>query len=527
MISANLTSIYYDNDFFTAPAEIKNPCPNQRAITRPLLFIHNYSLFIFGSILNFVAFIILMQRSLRCHSTFAYLAFLSLSNGLLSLVRFIHWMSTYYLHIHFENNLYTCRFSHFALDFLTHFSLFTLVCVNIDRARTVTRNAPRRQYPNSAFQMVVVKEFLIGIILCIYHFHWLVKFGYEVSDDETQQTVCSSDPNRTPLYFLFLSSIYPIFELIIFFCLPLLMNMICTILILRSLRLRMRTAERFGPRRPSVTNAKKQKLNERICEKLACCFPSTTIISNVYSCCCFQIQFRRHSELRLKMGRTQQSLTKYEEENNASQQRQSPRSASCLSQDIQQITTTSIILHKKHRIRRIRDIHLSAMLITLTILYLICNLPFNFHQTFGTKLYEHNSNACAIKFIHLLLDTLQQTYFSTNFFLYVLTNRRFREAFYTAIMKICTRKQQYFHKRNIQRRKGPIISLNEPTPYFNRLSNEYEIISVSAQQNHNNIHSDMELTEMPPFHQRTILRQNENNELMSKTVTSEELSSEE
>ncbi|CAF1984058.1 unnamed protein product [Rotaria magnacalcarata] len=526
MISVNLTSIYYDNGFFTVPTEIKNPCPNQRAITRPLLFVHNYSLFIFGSILNIVAFIILMQRSLRCHSTFAYLAFLSLSNGLLSLVRFIHWMSTYYLRIHFENNLYACRFSHFALDFLTHFSLFTLVCVNIDRARTVTRNTPKRQYPNSAFQMVLVKEFIIAIILCVYHFHWLVKFGYEVSDGETQQTICSSDPNRTPIYFLFLSSIYPIFELIIVFCLPLLMNMICTILIVRSLRLRMRTAKRFGPPNPVVTNAEKQKIYQRICEKLSCCFPSTTIISNVYSCFCFQIQFRRHSELRLKMGRTQQSLTKYEEENDASQRRQSSRSASCLSQDNQQMTTASIILHKRQRIRRIRDIHLSAMLITLTILYLICNLPFNFHQTFGRKLYEHNSDACTIKFIHLLLDTLQQTYFSTNFFLYVLTNRRFREAFYAAIMKICTRKQQYLRKRNNQRKKRPIISLNEPAPYFNRVSNEYQIISISTHQNQGNIHSDMELIEVPSFHQRTILRPNDENEFMSKTITLEELSSE-
>ena len=86
-----------------------NPCPNQRAITRPLLFVHNYSVFIFGSILNILAFIVLMQSSLRCHSTFAYLAFLSLSNGILSFVRFTQWMITFYFKIQVENYLYLVK----------------------------------------------------------------------------------------------------------------------------------------------------------------------------------------------------------------------------------------------------------------------------------------------------------------------------------------------------------------------------------------------------------------------------------
>jgi len=176
---SNYTNSYYDTNLFLSQIELTNPCPNQRAISRPLLFVYNYSLFIFGSILNILAFFILMQGSLRCHSTFAYLAFLSLSNGLLSLVRFIQWMFTYYLKIGFENYLFTCRFYHFTLDFLTHFSLFTLVCVNIDRARTVTKNRPNTKFSKSTFHLVLIKEFIIAFILCSYHFHWLVKFGHE------------------------------------------------------------------------------------------------------------------------------------------------------------------------------------------------------------------------------------------------------------------------------------------------------------------------------------------------------------
>ncbi len=170
---SNYTNNYYDNNLLT------NPCPKQREISRPLLFVHNYSLFVFGSILNLLAFFILMQGALRCHSTFAYLAFLSLSNGLLSLVRFTQWMFTYYLNIQFENYLYTCRVYHFTLDFLTHFSLFTLVCVNIDRAATVTKSRPNTKFSKSTFHRVLIKEFIIAIILSAYHFHWLVKFGHE------------------------------------------------------------------------------------------------------------------------------------------------------------------------------------------------------------------------------------------------------------------------------------------------------------------------------------------------------------
>ena len=173
---SNYTGDFYNDAHAT---ELGNPCPNLRAISRPLLFVHNYSLLFFGSICNILAFFILMQGSLRCHSTFAYLAFLSLSNGLLSLVRFAQWTFTYYLHIQFENYLFSCRFHHFILDFLTHFSLFTLVCVNIDRARTVTRSRPNTKFARSTFHTVLIKESMIAAVLCAYHFHWLVKFGHQ------------------------------------------------------------------------------------------------------------------------------------------------------------------------------------------------------------------------------------------------------------------------------------------------------------------------------------------------------------
>jgi hypothetical protein len=177
----NYTNVFHNVSLLES-LENENPCPRQRSITRPLLFVHNYALFFFGSIFNFLAFIILIQRSLRCHSTFAYLAFLSLSNGLLSLVHSSKWMFNYYFHMKFEDSLIFCRFHRFSSDFLTHFSLFTLICVNIDRARTVTTNRPNTKYSKSKFRMVFIKECIVAGILCAFHFHWIIKYGYEGND---------------------------------------------------------------------------------------------------------------------------------------------------------------------------------------------------------------------------------------------------------------------------------------------------------------------------------------------------------
>lgn len=175
----NNQSGFYQNTTSFSPFQSSNPCPKQRNITRPILIVHNYSLFFFGSIFNFLAFAILIKRSLRRHSTFAYLAFLSFSNGLLSLVHCSKWMLKYYFNIQIGNYLFGCRFDRFSSDFLTHFSLYTLVFVNIDRARTVTRRKPGVTRKKSQFRTVVLRELFVALILGIFHFHWMIKYGHQ------------------------------------------------------------------------------------------------------------------------------------------------------------------------------------------------------------------------------------------------------------------------------------------------------------------------------------------------------------
>ncbi|CAF1019424.1 unnamed protein product [Adineta ricciae] len=525
MNNINITTYVFGNTTLLPTRHLAYQCPDQRAITRPLLFVHNYSLFVFGSILNILAFFILMQGSLRCHSTFAYLAFLSLSNGLSSLVRFIRWMFSYYLNIQADHYLYTCRLSHFSLDFLTHFSLLTLVCVNIDRAQTVTRNRPNTKFSSSTFRRVLIKELLIAVVLSAYHFHWLVKFGYEVNDGKTKEIICNYEKKRTSqIYFYFLSVLYRRIELFVFFCFPLFINILCTILIVRSLHLRMRTAKRFNPYRRTARHSKQSQFLKRIQHVFSCLVPRTTTRSNIYSCFGFRIQCRRHTELRLKFARKEPQLLRQEDENDSNDRQQSLSLNNDLLSDMPQITTmTATILNKTHRSRRIRDIHLSAMLIVLNILYLIFNLPFNLYQNFVSDTHKNPRDACVAAFTYLLLDTLQQTYFSTNFFLYVLTNRRFREEFTNTIIKLCTRKQEYLLRKSMRQRRARSLSLIPSTAIITNFNGDYQ---ANVAQNRDSIRSDIELTQPSTLEQQTILTEEGNSTFISKLVALQQLSDE-
>lgn len=195
--------------------------------------------------------------------------------------------------------------------------------------------------------------------------------------------------------------------------------------------------------------------------------PKTPSQTTIYSCFGFHIQCRKHTRLRLKLSRNQQSLIQYDEEYQ--------HSSSITNENSNEKTQRrqSEILSRKQRTRRTRDIHLSAMLIGLNILYILLNLPFNLHQTFRKGLHNQNADFCDVAFISLLLDALQQTFFSTNFFLYVLTNRRFREELYNNIISIlsyCKRnptKQQKYPQRllssNASIKLTQISTINENT----------------------------------------------------------------
>ena len=139
-----------------------------------------------------------------------------------------------------------------------------------------------------------------------------------MSDGPIQRTICNIDPDKsTTVYFYFLVKVYPLFELLIIVCLPLTINIVCTIIIVRSLRIRMRTAERLGPLKQMMNNSKQTACRRRIEGMLvslcSCFIPRAATRSSSYSCCCcYQIRCRQHRKLRLRFTRDKQRILRYD-----------------------------------------------------------------------------------------------------------------------------------------------------------------------------------------------------------------------
>ncbi|CAF0902069.1 unnamed protein product [Adineta steineri] len=310
----------------------------------------------FGFIANLFSFAVLIQPRLRRRPTFSYLAFLSLSNALLSLIHAFFTIIGVYFGLTLENlSLFIfCRLlNRFLIDFLTHFSLYTLTAVDIDRVRTVTSKTShqhhynhqnnRRQYGCAkAFIRVCLIEFCFACLIAIFDLHWLTSYGYTVphpyTEDITMCTVKDTD-GYSLSYGKYLTSILPIVELVLFGILPFLISLFATIIILRHVSIKY-----------TFVNSTNQHLK----------------------------QSRRRMEL-----------------------------------------------------------HLSILLISLNCVFILFTTPHNIFNVYVLRLRnrlnhlnENHSELCSIAITQKSLDLLQQCYFMSTFFLYILTNKRFREEFY-------------------------------------------------------------------------------------------------
>lgn len=325
-------------------------------------------LLIFGFVANLCSFAVLMRPRLRRRPTFSYLAFLSLSNSLLSLVHASFTILGVYFGLTLDNLplFIFCRFlNRFAIDFLTHFSLYTLTAVDLDRIRTVTSkttgahrcsrsNGGRQHGCARAFIRVCFVEFFLGLILFLFNCHWLISYGYTTHhpDGIHYQTACTPALNNFTLtdpysiaYNKYLTSILPIIELVLFNIVPFLISVIATIVILRH-------------------------------------------VSTKYS-------LLNHINKRLKKS------------------------------------------------RRRMELHLSILLISLNCVFILFTTPHNivtvymghFQKRLGMDKYESEDDVCPIYWLQKSLDLLQQCYFMSTFFLYILTNKRFREEFYELIKR--------------------------------------------------------------------------------------------
>ncbi|CAF4273764.1 unnamed protein product, partial [Adineta steineri] len=231
-------------------------------LTTFLLRTQSILLLIFGFVANLCSFIVLTRPRLRRRPTFSYLAFLSLSNALLSLIHAIFNMLGGYFDIT-VNDLplfIFCRFlNRFAIDSLTHFSLYTLTAVDIDRIRTVTSktandqrysrtNSGRQRGCASAFISVCLVESFLAIISFLFNAHWLVLFGsvekdstglYDITMCELPSLNNTSNFNiYTEAYYKYIVSILPIAEIVLFNILPFVISVLATIIILRHISIK-------------------------------------------------------------------------------------------------------------------------------------------------------------------------------------------------------------------------------------------------------------------------------------------------
>lgn len=318
----------------------------------------------------------------------------------------------------------------------------------------------------------------------------LLVFFSLVEEGKILVTRCRyDDSDLDTIYYYFLTSIYPPLELIGFVCLPLLINIFCTVLIIRSLSVRMRRAKRF--RNESAKGSEEMSIIERV---VRCFLPKTSSRSNIYSFFCFQCRFQRHTELRLKLSKNE-DLIKNEEQQTADNVPKETNSSNVISS----VVRTTLFLNKQHQVRRARDIHLSAMLIGLNVFYLILNLPFNFHQAFANYLYESASDVCRMMFVGVLLDALQQTFFSTNFFLYVLTNRRFREEFYNSFSRFFSDQKRSREIISSTRTRAPNSTKSKfrswKTRFQQKSTNEQRPNDLFVEETRISLNSDLDVSE--------------------------------
>ncbi|CAF0797016.1 unnamed protein product [Adineta steineri] len=226
-----------------------------------LLRTQSILLLIFGFAANLCSFVVLTRPRLRRRPTFSYLAFLSLSNALLSLIHATFNLLAGYFDIAVEHLplFIFCRFlNRFAIDFLTHFSLYTLTAVDLDRIRTVTSktandqrysrtNSGRQRGCASAFIRVCLVESFLAIISFLFNAHWLVLYGYVEKDPTSLDdiTVCAPFLNDTSnfniyteAYNKYVLSILPIAEIVLFNILPFVISVLATIIILRHISIK-------------------------------------------------------------------------------------------------------------------------------------------------------------------------------------------------------------------------------------------------------------------------------------------------
>ncbi|CAF0741678.1 unnamed protein product [Adineta steineri] len=211
-------------DIISVPSDIYDP-----RITRPFAII---CLFI-GSIGNSLSFIVFTQKQLRTHSTFRYLAYLSIVDlivlylGLGNLI-----LRDYFLFDIREQNLLLCKFHTFLTYVTTHLSSWILTIVSIDRAIACTVIQLNKRFcrPKSADRIFLAMCIIISLI----NSHILLFMGSKqtiihstINNISSYQQKIDCTHNTSKIYFEFFEKPYSIIDLFSYVLIPFLIMTIC------------------------------------------------------------------------------------------------------------------------------------------------------------------------------------------------------------------------------------------------------------------------------------------------------------
>ncbi|UJR22455.1 hypothetical protein I4U23_025513 [Adineta vaga] len=211
-------------DIFFSPSDIYDP-----RLTRPFAII---CLFV-GSIGNSLSFIVFTQKQLRTHSTFRYLAYLSIVDLIVIYLGLGHLILRDYFQFDIrEQNLFLCKFHTFLTYVTTHLSSWILTLVSIDRAIACTVIQLNKRFcrPKSADRIFIGMCIIISLI----NSHILLFMGSKRTIIHSNQKNISSHQqiivcthNTSEIYFHFFEKPYSIIDLFSYVLIPFLIMTIC------------------------------------------------------------------------------------------------------------------------------------------------------------------------------------------------------------------------------------------------------------------------------------------------------------
>ncbi|CAF2808374.1 unnamed protein product [Rotaria sp. Silwood2] len=220
--STHLTTLLTETAF--SISDIYDP-----RITRPFALI---CLFI-GSIGNSLSFIVFTQKQLRTHSTFRYLAYLSIVDLIvlyLGLGNII--LRDYFLFDIREQNLFLCKFHTFLTYVTTHLSSWILTIVSIDRAIACTIVQLNKRFcrPKSADRIFLAMCLTVLLI----NSHILLFMGSKqriivssINNLTSYKDIVICTHNTSKIYFQFFEKPYNIIDLFSYVLIPFVIMTIC------------------------------------------------------------------------------------------------------------------------------------------------------------------------------------------------------------------------------------------------------------------------------------------------------------